>query len=130
MKLSTDLPPNWKKLIAAFPAARELKPFVTYGDTIYCPSKISPELYDHECLHGEQQETMGVEKWWKQYFEDKEFRYSQELPAYKIQIKRYNKDHKDKNVQAQYMMGVVRILSGAEYGNCADYHRVFKDIRS
>lgn len=128
MKIVYDLPPNWLRLCEAFPEAKQHRPFVSYAGTIYATHKVTPDVYDHECIHDEQQSAIGLEAWWERYYSDPVFRYSQELPAYRQQIKTYSKTNRDKNAIARYRNAVAHILSGELYGNCATYQEALKDL--
>ena len=61
--------------------------FITYGDTVYSKYPLTPDLEIHEGTHIKQQEAIGKERWWDLYIENKKFRLSQEVEAYRNQIK-------------------------------------------
>lgn len=128
MKIIHQDPPNWNKIEEHFPRVKKSTVYVTYDGAIYTHSDVPNEIYDHECIHEEQQKEIGVEEWWNQYYLDPAFRYKMELPAYKTQIRTWSKANKDKNSQLRYRMAIAQILSGELYGKCVAYDKAFKDL--
>ena len=85
----------------------------TVGDTIHSQSwPLSPDLLTHEKTHVTQQLNYdgGKYKWWDRYFEDKYFRYSQEIEAYRNQYEHLCVMFKDRNKRAVLLMTIVRHL--------------------
>lgn len=85
MKFSTEKPPVFERCKEQFGIGWETV-IITYGDTVHSKYPVPDHLIAHEAIHIGQQLSMGVEKWWEQYFEDERFRLSQEVPAYKAQL--------------------------------------------
>lgn len=87
--LKTERPPNFDQIAARFPRARAKGIVFAYAPYIYAPSHKSealpPELIAHESVHIARQERMGVEKWWKSYLENDNFRYVEELLAHRAE---------------------------------------------
>jgi len=100
----------------------------TVGDTIYCKINIPRDLLIHELVHVRQQTEMGWKKWWKKYFKDVEFRYSQEIEAYRKQYQWIKNNVKDRNMQNKYLVFYARSLSGKLYGNLKTYDEALKEI--
>lgn len=96
-KISNEIPEIYKKCHEVFGVNWEDGLIITYGDTVYCSSELDPSLIIHEGVHVKQQKEMGPEKWWDKYFVDKEFRLSQEVEAYKAQIRYIKLNVKDRN---------------------------------
>lgn len=74
-------------------------------------------LIAHEMVHIEQQKKYGIIRWGWKYIFDKEFRYQQELEAYRVQVK----------------MGGLTVAKAAEflvnnYGLKLDMVQVKKDL--
>lgn len=86
MKFSDEKPQVYDRCHELFGVKWDEGIIFTYGDTIHCKFPVSPELLAHEAIHIEQQTTMGKELWWDKYFEDKAFRLSQEVEAYRVQM--------------------------------------------
>src|SRR3990167_7511232 len=105
----------------------------TFGDTIYNPGgfKIHYFLLDHEKVHQKQQEDFvgGAEAWWDKYLEDKKFRLSQEIPAYKAQYKSICKNVKDKNKRNEILIDIARSLSSSTYGNIITISEAIKELK-
>lgn len=114
MKVVTDYPPNYELLKATF----KLQPNVvfTYGDTLYNPGGgvLEEHLMVHEETHAKQQSN--ADSWWKRYIEDKEFRLSQELEAYRAQYQ-YLLEHNDRAYRRRVLRQISKDLSGGIYGN-------------
>lgn len=79
-------PPNFLKLVAAFPAAKKSSTIFTYAPDIYVSGKpeLSPALNVHEHVHlvRQQSYTGGPEAWWDRYIVDRIFRLEEELVAH------------------------------------------------
>lgn len=85
IKIKKGLPPNYSELAKHFPMTGG--EIFTYGNKIYTHGRLSKSLVAHEHVHVKQQLKMGVEKWWKKYIEDEEFRLQQELEAHKAEYR-------------------------------------------
>lgn len=86
----------------------------TYGDTYYTDfAPIPQDFVIHEQKHTEQQLAMGVDTWWDRYFVDAEFRLSQELECYKVQLASI----KDRNLRFRRRLAVIADLSSPMYGS-------------
>jgi len=119
MKIVHTPPPNYKEIQKHFPTADfEKGTLFTYGDTCYCKN-ISPDLVVHEETHTRQQ--IDPKKWWKKYFKDKQFRFSQELEAYQNQWNWLKKNIKDRNSKFKMRDLIMRELSGELYGNVVTF---------
>jgi hypothetical protein len=85
IKYSSEKPPVLDRCEKEFGVKWEKGIIITYGDTVHSIGALSQDLVVHEATHVKQQEAMGKDKWWDKYFEDKEFRLSQEVEAYRNQ---------------------------------------------
>lgn len=101
IKYSTKIPPVYQQCKKQFGVSWDKGIVMTYGDTVYSKfgENLSDDLIAHEATHVKQQTAMGKELWWDKYFADKKFRLSQEIEAYKNQMKfarlNYQKKHID-----------------------------------
>lgn len=124
MKVLNEKPPIWDKAKAAFDFNEKTTIF-TFGDTIYNPAGINVtlDLHAHEQVHELQQAahkgvvTSGPKNWWKRYLKDPEFRFQQELEAYRAQYAYIRKQIKDRNQLNEYLIHLARELKGPMYGN-------------
>lgn len=121
MKISYSKPPIYDKAKAAF-QFKEPGTIFTYGDTIYNPGGVplTPDLITHEEVHERQQKAIGAfgaRRWWKRYLKDPQFRFEQELEAYRAQYKFVKGFIKDRNTLAAYLNEIAGFLSGPMYGN-------------
>lgn len=95
---STDKPPVWDALAERFNPEWE-HTAVAYGDTIHAKYPLPADIEVHERTHLEQHgfTKEGAKKWWEQYLTDPQFRYEQELEAYRVQYQFLTKTIKDRN---------------------------------
>lgn len=91
----------------------------TVGDTIHAKHPLSDDLLAHESVHVRQQTEHrgGSDGWWFEYFEDDNFRFRQELEAYRVQYNWVLANVKDRNEQARHLTHYARCLSGDMYGS-------------
>lgn len=126
-------PPNWDELLKFFPDANPMQLVVTYGDTIYlCQPhmKMYPDLLAHEGTHVRQQTNMGAGAWWNRYYTENEFRFEQEIEAFRAQYLCRMKEVKDRNKLAQFLSERARCLSSPMYGSMVKYADAMKLIRN
>lgn len=125
-------PPNYEKILAAFPVIKD-EPYVVfaYGDIIYNPSgKVLPlEKIAHEQVHMLQQLEVGIDWWWDTYCNDNVFRLQEELPAHRIDYKVFCEHNSDRNEQARYLQWLAGYLSGPMYGNLLTFKEAKKQIK-
>lgn len=86
MNFSNEKPPIFEECKKRFGISWD-SVIITYGDTIYSKERPIDNLIVHEKVHIEQQTKLEKDIWWDRYFNDKDFRLSQELEAYKAQVK-------------------------------------------
>ena len=122
MKIAFSYPPNFRKIVKVFPAARGHGVIYTYGDTIFNPGRVDipPSLLAHEEVHSKRQGTNPdiIEEWWNRYLVDKQFRFDEELLAHQEEFRWYiNSSLKEKRVALNY---IARRLSSPLYGKLTD----------
>lgn len=127
MKIIYDFPPNYDEVANTFPVRSDT--VFTYGDTLYSPRKqILPlDLIIHEEVHVRQQTDPVV--WWRKYIDDREFRLSQEIEAYRSQYRFYCKNVLDRNKRAVFLHRIASDLSSSMYGRIISYADASKQIR-
>jgi len=101
----------------------------TVGQNIHCVFEIPMDYIVHEQTHIRQQAKMGVEKWWDKYFRDNEFRFSQELEAYRTQYQYIKKNQKNKQVVFKFLKKYAEDLSGTMYGNICSFNEAILSIK-
>jgi len=120
MKIITAYPPNFTKIARAFPVKGKPGILYSWGDRIYNPSGISipPWLIAHEEIHGQQQETPGVERWWDNYLDDTQFRLEQEVEAHRREYQWIAdpEHHLEPHVQERYLFQMAERLASPLYG--------------
>lgn len=129
MKIQSGFPPNIEKIRKTFRlSGREV---FTYGDIVFLGAggQIDGALAAHEQTHIEQQTEMGAEPWWDRYLEDKEFRLSQELPAYQKQYREAKKVIKDRERLNKFLILIARDMSGPMYGNMIGFNEATRLIK-
>lgn len=127
MKISYEKPPNFAVLEKKFGVKWE-DIVVTYGDTVHCPAPLAEHVLKHEAIHVRQQGEMGVEEWWKRYLDEPEFRYGQELEAYREQFRFIRSVVKDRNKQSGWLQELATALAGPMYGEIASRSEAAKQI--
>lgn len=102
-----------------------------YGNAIHSKYPIRDKsLYAHEGTHLEQQQTIGVVKWWDQYLEDPEFRFSQELEAYQAQWQWIKKNLRSREEQVVRLSRLAKDFSSPMYGNIVTYQEALTRIKN
>jgi hypothetical protein len=99
---------------------------ITYYPYIYSPVSITEAKYYHEATHILQQKEYGVKEWWARYFQDKEFRLSQEVEAYKNEKAFIQENIKNREERFKLTIQIYRDLSGSTYGNLVTYEEAKK----
>lgn len=119
MNILAEKPPNYEDIKKKFPAVNWNTIIVTYYPNIYCMNYVDKFKRVHEAVHLVQQEKYGVEKWWKDYFSNKDFRLSQELEAYGAEVREIKTDFfsLNKKERRQAINQIITDISSAIYGH-------------
>ncbi len=128
MKIIHARPPIWDECRKLFPFDENITVFSYYPD-IYNPKGglLPDSLIVHEQTHLKQQEEMGVEAWWRKYFDDTDFRISQEVEAYHNQYKFMCGQFKDRNKQFKILWSLGEFLASPMYkGNLTVWQAIIK----
>lgn len=128
---NTDPPYKIRELCEEVFPLEGIKPIFTYGDTIYNPHAIpmTEDMFAHEYTHSVQQGDSPA-AWWDNYFKDGQFRYKQELEAYRVQLNFVKAKNKDREKVFKLAHDLAKHLSGPMYGNLSTYSEALKAIRS
>lgn len=105
----------------------------TYFDAIYTATTMPTDLFVHEAVHYARQGNGKNEKlakeWWLRYCSDAEFRYQEELMAYKEQYKYILSQVKgNRAIAFEHAKRLAYDLSGAIYGNLTSFPNALNDI--
>ncbi len=119
MKLSNRKPDIYEKCKRVFGVDWDRGVIITYGDTVYCKVPISDALIVHEQTHIDQQKAYGVEAWWDRYFVDVEFRLSQEVEAYRNQVK-YMREHCPRAERRRLLALIYKDMARMYGGMCTE----------
>ena len=128
MNISIGYPPNFEKIKKVFPIKKNT--IYTYGDTIYTPGfkyRLPFDLIEHEKVHMWQQGD-DPEKWWDRYLVDPEFRYFQELEAYRNQYRVFKKKYLDPEYRNRFLIVLARELSSSLYGGITEFFIAMNQI--
>ncbi len=131
MKISLGTkPPNYEEILQHF----KPPPYAvfTYGDTCYCPDgrALAIDVAEHELVHIRQQAEYGSPSaWWARYINDPDFRFRQELEAYRRQYEYASTYIKDRNQLFNYVLCLANDLSGPMYGDVMKRGEALKLIR-
>ncbi len=112
-----EYPPNYKAIAKTFKIKGRTDIVFTYGYKLYIPSGDRPDkhLMKHEETHARQQAEMGAEEWWARYFVDPQFRFVQELEAYRNQYRSMNTLPLETRIP--YLQHIATDLAGPMYGD-------------
>lgn len=121
MKVVIDYPPNIEDIRAVFPLHKGV--FFAYGDILYNPDNAPFDrfLLVHEQTHKEQQERIGVAEWWNLYLHNTQFRFEQEVEAYRNQWRVVKSHGKDRNKLEDYLRQIATSLASPLYGSMVTY---------
>lgn len=99
------------------------------GQNIHCLYELPADYLEHEKTHLRQQAKIGVEKWWDKYFEDDQFRFKQELEAYRAQYQYMKKREPNKNIVFKNLQKYATDLSSTIYGNICSLDEAILSIK-
>ena len=116
MKIEIAEPPMIEEIRQVFPN-RPKNVVYAFGDTIYAPDggTLPPAIVAHEAAHGQRQLACGPEVWWRQYLEDPEFRYREELVAHASEFRAQFGSGGDRNMRTCLMVRTVMRLLAPMY---------------
>lgn len=130
VELVIGLPPifDWAK--KHFPNIDEKTTIFSYGNKIYAPQELPDHLWAHELVHCKRQgySESGAKKWWDKYVADLDFRYNEEVLAYREQYKFFKERCKDRNKVFNFGRLLANELSSPLYGNLADFKTAHNHI--
>lgn len=129
MMISKEKPPNWDKLVELYKV--EWGPtVVTWSPNVHCAWELTGDTLAHENVHIGQQDRIGVEEWWRRFYEDPAFRYEQELEAYRVQYQYLREHVKDRNKLNLEALRLASYLSGEMYDNIVTKEEALKAIKA
>lgn len=131
MKVKNEKPPIWNKLRKALNFNETLTVF-TYGHVIYNPSGgvVPTDVVIHEQVHERQQEGfLGPWRWWRKFIKSPQFRYEQELEAYRVQYQWMRARLGDREKLVRYLSALAGCLSGEMYGSIVSYSEAMQLIK-
>lgn len=99
-----------------------------FKDKIYSNNEMPYDIVFHEIRHLQQQQQYGADKWIKQYLEDKNFRLSVELDAYKHQLKKV-KEIADEKEYLHILVECAQNISSPLYGDVISYAGAIKKLK-
>jgi len=117
MKLSKEKPAIYDRCHAAFGVEWDAGLIIAYGDTIHCKFDLGEQQLEHEKTHINQQRYEGVDNWWNKYFNDPQFRLSQEVEAYRNEYAWVKRHVNDRNRCYKLRYEMAKFLSGFMYGS-------------
>ena len=119
MNIVRGTPPNYRAIVAVFPAAARHGVIFTYGTTVYVNGvpQIPTQLKAHEAVHSQRQGAYGgPEKWWEHYLVDPEFRLTEELVAHRAEYRTLRHILQNRKQLAQNLDFIAERLSSPLYG--------------
>jgi hypothetical protein len=110
----TERPPNFDRILAAFPDADKPGVLFAYGEHVYNPSdvQIPDALVVHEGVHQVRQLRITPERWWEMYITETEFRYNEELLAHVAEYRARANGFRDRNYLAMLLsVTAIRLIA-------------------
>lgn len=132
MRIIFDNPPHKiRELCENYFDLSKVLPIWTYGEFIYNPHKqpINNLLLEHEKVHSKQQGESPAH-WWTNYFENKDFRLSQEVEAYHRQYQIVKPLIKGRNELFNFLKAMAKELSSPMYGNMCSLQEAIGFIKN
>lgn len=100
----------------------------SYGEICFSPRELTRDLVVHESTHTEQQRLFGsVDSWWEEYGNNSEFRYQQEVEAYRNQYL-YIVATKGKRIGYMSAEMFASEMASEMYGGMCTKTRALQDI--
>lgn len=131
MKLSSQIPDIYPRLHDKFGVEWDRGLIIAHKGVIHSKGMFLPEQkYVHEEVHIQQQEKMGVDKWWDKYIDDPEFRKLQEAEAYREEMKYVEKNIKDRNLKYRIKHDIAVTFASEIYGGIITYSEALKLIQN
>jgi len=130
-RIVIGVPPNYPKILAAFPAAEKTRGVIfAYGSTIFNRDGVTLEqpIVAHELVHLDQQKKIGVEVWWDRYIAEPDFRYLEELQAHQVEYF-WATQTANRNVRRAYLSVIAKRLSSPLYGSVVTLAAAKKAIK-
>lgn len=115
--IKIERPPNFDRILSAFPGADKHGVLFAYGEDIYNPSGVTiPHwLLAHEYRHCARQWQADPEAWWEKYITDSEFRYGEELLAHVEEYIAQARGTRDRNARVKLEMRTAARLIAPLY---------------
>lgn len=120
MRVINGRPPLFDEIDAAFNVRG--KPILfSWGDVIYRPqgtaAPVHPSLVAHEQAHGARQGTGAeVERWWRRYIADPEFRLAEEIIGHRAEFEHLCRGAAGRLDRRRYLAIVAAKLAAPLYG--------------
>ena len=131
MEVVYSYPPNIKRIREVLTPPDHA--VFTYDKKLYCPTEdalIPRHLMAHEEVHVDQQDLLGVDRWWELYLTDPQFRIAQELSAYRAQYQDFCMYQTNHMKQYGFLLELAKWLSGPMYGNAISFANACMMIRN
>ena len=132
VKISNEKPPQWilDEVKEKWNVEWESGVVFTYGELITTfKGEVTEDLIAHESHHTAQHEKFGgADKWWREYLDNADFRFEQELECYRKQYKWLVKNIKNRQERFYFTQHYARSLSSEMYGNITTYQEAYKLI--
>lgn len=118
MQVIFERPPNYAKIIAAFPHVADSKTVLfCYGNFICNPGRaeLSSRDHAHEQVHCDRQGA-DPEAWWDRYLIDTAFRFDEELHAHVAEYAHAAGNAQHRRERRYYLNHIAARLAGPLYG--------------
>lgn len=126
---SKEIPPVYQQLHDMFGVEWEDGLIIAWDGKIHCKETPYPQKWIHEEVHLIRQKEIGNEAWWRLYMENPEFRFDEELLAYRAETDFLKKNVSNREDCFQMIRLVARSFSSGIYGNLLTTEEAFRLIR-
>lgn len=125
-----ERPPNFEKIVAAFPGAAKPGVIFAYGGFIFAPGDVAvpPELQAHERVHLLRQ-GYEPDAWWDRYIAEPAFRLDEELAAHRAEWKEFARRTWNPTRRAIALQEIAAKLASPLYGGLISVEEARREIQ-
>jgi hypothetical protein len=108
---------------------------IAFGRTIYTPVDLPYPIHQHELVHILRQKSSYFHAifWWIKYIRDPQFRFDEELIAYRRQYNIFanlKENYHNYHRKDQYLNNIAEMLSGEMYGKLVTFQEAKRLIKN
>ena len=125
-----ERPPNYEKIVAAFPDAAKPGVIFAYGGFIFAPGEVAvpPQLQAHERVHLLRQGA-DPDGWWDRYINETHFRLTEELLAHRAEWREFERRTWNPTARAIALQQIAAKLAAPLYGGLISVEEARRKIQ-